>query len=306
MGTMYFEYRPSYITSSLLAQPWGKCWTVCLTEAPYMKHGQQAFHPVPYEIHFSPKGETSEAVLEGMLSTIASLFIKGQGREPALCVMDRGLVIATKREHGGWVATIHMDIQDRTDAPPHIAPMRVEVDADELAAIRADHARLTARVTELLEHNTRLVMERRSRDLRTMVRAERAACGIEPVERPRVPEVLLFRAMLGNVAQAFIGVLCASLENGEDVPGETRLDRRALDNLLGLVLRAPLDIHFAHMAQCLANLDHATEVLRQVCGVDGGPLAHATHLYWMASANCSTDDSIKKPAAILAEQGWRE
>lgn len=306
MGTMYFEYRPSYITSSLLAQPWGKRWTVCLTEAPFMKHGEQAFRPTPHELHFSPKAETSEAVLEAMLAAIASLFIEGQGREPAICVVDRGLVIATKGEKGWWVATIHMDIADRADAPPPIGPMRVEVDADELAALRADHARLTARVTELLEHNTRLVVERRSRDLRTMVRAERAACGIEPVERPRVPEVLLFRAMLGNVTQAFLGVLSASFDHRDTADDESRQDRHALDRLLGLVQRTPLAISFVDMVQCLANMDHATEVLRQVCGVDGGPLAHATHLYWMASANCSTDDSVKKPATLLAEQGWQE
>lgn len=303
---MYFEYRPSYITSSLLAQPWGKRWTVCLTEAPYMKHGERAFRPVPYELHFSPKGDTSEAVLEGMLSAIASLFIDGHGREPALCVMDCGLVIATKGEKGWWVTTIHMDIADKADAHPPIGPMRVEVDADQLAALRAENVRLTARVTELLEHNTRLVTERRARDLRTMVRAERAACGIAPVEHPRVPEVLLFRAMLGNIVQEVIGLLCAALHTGEDVPDDVRQDIRALDHLLPLVQRAPLAIDFVDMVQLLSNLDHATEVLRQTCGVDGGPLAHATHLYWLASANCSRDDSIKKTATLLAEQGWRE
>lgn len=154
--------------------------------------------------------------------------------------------------------------------------MKVEVDADELASLRAEVRRLQAREQELIAHNTRLHDERIAWDRRHQVRAFHQKMGVPHPEGPRVPSAERVCVRVALLFEEF-----NELMNEIAIP----VDRSALD--------------LVAIAHELADLDYVIEGTRLEFGIDGTPIARLVH-----EANMRKDPPVDGSKAIKPE-GWK-
>jgi predicted HAD superfamily Cof-like phosphohydrolase len=181
----------------------------------------------------------------------------------------------------------------------------------------AEIRRLQARERELLEHNTRLVEERRALDRQVMVRHffRVAGQGHDMPERPTVPEGRSLRLGLRLVVEEFFELLRACL--GHDGRG-MRIDgwvRPPVESeVAAYVAACALDVDLPKLVDAVIDLAYVLEGLAIRCGVDTRPLFVLVHEANLTKQGGPVNEHGKrgKPpgfvppdvAAALRDQGW--
>jgi predicted HAD superfamily Cof-like phosphohydrolase len=175
--------------------------------------------------------------------------------------------------------------------------MQVTVDLEELMALRREQTRLAARVDELLEHNTRLVEERRAVDRKAMVRAFFVVAGQAIAERPRVPDDELLRFRLRLVVEEFFELLRAcTCHLSCDMISEAEL---LVSDAIALFKSS--SVNFPELVDATVDIDYVVEGLRIAFGVDSNAVWDEVH---RANRN-KCGGPRREDGKLMKPPGWK-
>lgn len=174
--------------------------------------------------------------------------------------------------------------------------MRVTVDADELAALRAEHRRLTQRVQELLESNTALVEAGRA-SLRSSVQHFMRLSEQPMLTKPGVPsdDLVRFRWKI-HIEEVWEGLSACFAFYDKRTAEVTRglMDR--------LIAQSSVRVDLVELADAIGDIDYISEGTRLTFGIDGGPVAAEIHRSNLAKVeNGILRNGIGK---IVKPPGW--
>jgi predicted HAD superfamily Cof-like phosphohydrolase len=186
--------------------------------------------------------------------------------------------------------------------------MKVDIDVEELEALRAERTAYKKACQWLQERNTALVEHARRQSIQACVAKFHHAMGIPVLDTPRVPADERVRLRLRLIAEEFFEVLEAC-GIGFNVTKDAifwEIDHR---HDLGTL---PVDL--PELADALCDLDFVVEGTRLEFGITGGPVLAEVHRTNMLKAGGPKREDGKqmkpegwKPpdiARVLREQGW--
>lgn len=210
----------------------------------------------------------------------------------------------------------------------------IVMDVDEVARLTAENVRLNARVDELLESNTRLLEDRRAAEARaqkyagTIDRIYRRAMvrdfhrlGDHPIlDVPQVPPLDRLKFRIDFIAEEFVEMLAAVLEDdvSRSGPIRTRLKllTRVLGELIGSIKREDIDL--PAVVDAWADLVYVIDGAALEFGVDLDAVFRGVHeanlqKFGPGSWKREGDNKQMKPPdwkpfdvdAELRRQGWK-
>ena len=177
----------------------------------------------------------------------------------------------------------------------------------------AEIERLSKRVQELLEANTRFAEERRKASVREHVIAFHLTSGVLPVfYKPFVPsdDRVRFRARL--IAEEFVEGLEALFDESRIEPWQFDRLRRTLGYIVD---QCPVHVDLVEAADAWADLDYVVEGSRLEFGIHGVPVmleVQRTNMAKFVGGVNVSGHKVIKPAGwvapnirgVLEEQGW--
>lgn len=178
--------------------------------------------------------------------------------------------------------------------------MIIGVQAEDLAHLIEENARLLKRVDELLESNTDLVNEKRALDIDGNVRCFMRVCTPAAYAAcPSVPTILTDEPTIRHrarlVAEEFIELLDATFDSRNDLAQVAR-------DLNSLIDFAPIAIDLPELADACGDLDYVVAGVRIAFGVDGRPVAKLIHETNMKKADGPIRPSDGKR---MKPPGWK-
>lgn len=135
------------------------------------------------------------------------------------------------------------------------------------------------------------------------------------LEKPQVPADDRIRLRLALIAEEFLELLVAALEND---PRDPFVIAEMMTEFREAVADATIKVDLPKLADALADLDYVVEGTRLEFGIDGGPIANAVHAANMAKMGPDgkplkdSNGKVRKPegwqppdiAGELRKQGW--
>lgn len=158
--------------------------------------------------------------------------------------------------------------------------------------------RLQAREQELLECNTRLLLELRATDRKRMVREFFTVADQKIPERPCVPDEAAVRLRLRLVAEEFTELLLACLKEPRATPW---ILRRAIQEIEHAVELCDINVDLPKLADATVDLDYTVEGFRIALGIDSTPLWKLVHDANLAKRGGPRRESDGK---LLKPDGW--
>ncbi len=190
---------------------------------------------------------------------------------------------------------------------------------------QAELQRLQARVQELLESNTKLVLENRAlreelvarrwpstTNRRADVMAFFGIAGQEIGSSPHVPSDEVIRLRCSLIAEEFLELIESVYSYRE--PYNSWFDYIKA-KLFKLIERAPICLRVPRFIDALVDIDYVVEGARVAFGVDGGPIwdgVHKKNLEKQGGPRAPNGKLLKRPdfvpfdiEAELIRQGWQ-
>jgi predicted HAD superfamily Cof-like phosphohydrolase/DNA-binding transcriptional regulator YiaG len=162
-----------------------------------------------------------------------------------------------------------------------------------------------ARVQELLEKNTALVLELRQVDRQRMVREfHTVVVGHTLPERPEIPPDPILRRQMRLITEEYLELMEAAYGPDQLVAFDGR-DGDAISlaqELRRLVDNAPFDVNFPELLDATVDLDYVVEGMRNWCGINSRAAWALVHAANMAKAGGPRRESDGK---MLKPPGWK-
>lgn len=185
------------------------------------------------------------------------------------------------------------------------------MNAEDMAMLRAENARLRAQVDSLQADNTRLVLELRATDRKRMVREFFVIADQKIGERPHVPDDATVRFRLRLIAEEFFELLHAA-NCDPAVEGVGSVESVVMD---AIDTYSPIAVDLPALADATVDMDFVSEGLRVHFGINSTPLwaeVAACNLAKRGGPKRDGDLKLGKPSGwqpprireLLLVQGW--